>query len=69
MFQLLSTHTHTFLRLATDGGVIAGAIIAAVVLFTLVAGLLYYLLGVRGYKVSGLSLPTRAANRVDVVSY
>lgn len=59
----------TFLPLATDGGVIAGAIIAAVLVFTLVAGLLYYLLGVRGYKLSSLSLPTRAANRVDVVSY
>lgn len=62
-------HVDTFLPLATDGGVIAGAIIAAVLVFTLVAGLLYYLLGVRGYKLSGLSLPTRAANRVDVVSY
>ncbi|TNM92320.1 hypothetical protein fugu_019332 [Takifugu bimaculatus] len=52
-----------------NGGVIAGAIIAAVLVFTLVAGLLYYLLGVRGYKLSGLSLPTRAANRVDVPAF
>lgn len=56
----------TFLLLATDGGVIAGAIIAALLIIALVAGLLYYLLRVRGYK---LSLPTRASNHVDVVSY
>lgn len=54
---------------SADGGLIAGAVIAAVVISALVAGLLYYLLGVRGYKVSGLSLPTKAANRVDVVRY
>lgn len=56
------------LLLATDAGLIAGAIIAAVVVCTLVAGLLYYLFRVQGHKLSGLSLPTRAANNVDVVS-
>lgn len=53
----------------TDGGVIAGAIIAAVVIFALIAGLLYYVFSVRGYKMSDLTLPTRTNSTVDVVSY
>lgn len=56
-------------RLRTDGGVIAGAVIAAVVIFVLIAGALYYVFRVRGYKLSGLSLPTRTTSNVDVVSY
>lgn len=44
----------------------AGAVIAAIVIFAIVAELLYYLLRVRGYK---MSLPTRASNHVDVASY
>lgn len=71
---LLSQHMHLsddllFLPLRTDGGVIAGAIIAAVVIFVLIVGLLYYVFSVRGYKLSGLRLPTRTTSRVDVVSY
>lgn len=63
------TTWRTFLLFTTDGGVIAGGIIAAVLIFALVAGLLYYLLKVQGYKLNSLSLPTRASNHIDVVSY
>lgn len=59
--------THLFL--CTDGGVIAGAVIAAIVIFILIVGLLYYVFSVRGYKLSTLSLPTKTTSNVDVVSY
>lgn len=51
-----------------DAGVIAGGVIAAILIFVLIAGLLYYLLSVRGYKLSGMSLPRQTSNHVDVVS-
>ena len=57
------------ISLCIDGGVIAGAIIAAIVIFSSIAGLLYYVFSVRGYKLSGLSLPTRTTSNFDVVSY
>lgn len=68
---LFSSHVDASvcLRLRTDGGVIAGAIIAAVVILVLVAGAMYYVFSVRGYKLSGLNLPASTTSRVDVVSY
>ncbi|KAF7653995.1 hypothetical protein LDENG_00075190, partial [Lucifuga dentata] len=51
------------------GGAIAGGIIAAVVIVTLLAGLLYYVFSVRGYKLSGLSLPTRTTTRIDLPAF
>lgn len=58
--------THV-LHLCTDGGVIAGAVIAAIVIFILIVGLLYYVFSVRGYKLSDMSLPTKTAANVEVV--
>lgn len=49
-------------------GVIAGAIIGAVLIISIIVGLLYYVFGVRGYRLSSLSLPTRTTRNVDVVS-
>ncbi|KAK2888177.1 uncharacterized protein [Channa argus] len=51
------------------GGVIAGAVIAAIVIFILIVGLLYYVFSVRGYKLSGLNLPTRTATNLDVPAF
>ncbi|XP_023264465.1 macrophage mannose receptor 1-like [Seriola lalandi dorsalis] len=51
------------------GGVIAGAVIAAIVIFTLIGGLLYYVFSVRGYKLSALSLPTRTTSNIDVPAF
>lgn len=65
MCEQLSAGDAGFCFPPTDGGVIAGAVVAALLVFALVAGLAYYLLRVRGYKPS---LPTRASNHVDVVS-
>lgn len=48
---------------------IGGAIFGAIVFFSLLAGLLFYVFSVRGYKPTGLSLPTRTTSPVDVVSY
>ncbi|XP_062291189.1 macrophage mannose receptor 1 [Scomber scombrus] len=42
----------------STAGVIAGAIIGAIVIVTLIGGMLYYVIGVRGYKPN-FSLPTR----------
>ncbi|KAA8584470.1 hypothetical protein FQN60_008255 [Etheostoma spectabile] len=53
----------------SNGGVIVGAIIAAIVVCSLVAGLLYYVFRVRGYKLSGLSLPTKTTTPVDVPAF
>lgn len=53
---------------STDAGVIVGAVIGAIVFFCLIVGLLYYVFSVRGYKLSGLSLPTNTT-RVDVVRF
>ncbi|RVE65935.1 hypothetical protein OJAV_G00121150 [Oryzias javanicus] len=52
-----------------DAGVIVGAIIGAIVFFCLIVGLLYYVFSVRGYKLSGLSLPTNRTSRVDVPTF
>lgn len=57
------------ISVCTDGGTIAGAIIGAIVFFCSIAGLLYYVFSVRGYKLSSLSLPTRTTSNIDVVSY
>lgn len=57
------------LFLCADGGAIAGAVIAAIVVFVLIVGLLYYVFSVRGYKLSAVSLPTKTAHNVEVVSY
>lgn len=54
--------------LCSDGGVIAGAIIAAVVVCILIAGLLYYLFSVKGYKVGGMRMQTRPASENAVSS-
>ncbi|GLD55464.1 macrophage mannose receptor 1-like protein [Lates japonicus] len=51
------------------GGVIAGAVIAAMVIFILIVGLLYYVFTVRGYKLSSLSLPTRTTSNIDVPAF
>ncbi|XP_071751059.2 uncharacterized protein LOC139908314 [Centroberyx gerrardi] len=51
------------------GGVIAGAIIGAIVFFTLILGLLYYLFRIRGIKLSGMSLPIRTTSTVDVPAF
>lgn len=63
------THPCSCISVCTDGGVIAGAVIAAILISVLIAGLLYYIFRVRGYKLSGLSLPTKTTNHIDVVSY
>ncbi|KAE8284957.1 hypothetical protein D5F01_LYC16402 [Larimichthys crocea] len=52
-----------------NGGVIAGAIIGAIVFLALIAGLLFYVFSVRGYKLSSLSLPARQTSRVDVPAF
>ncbi|XP_047200502.1 macrophage mannose receptor 1 [Hippoglossus stenolepis] len=52
-----------------NGGVIAGAVIAALVLLILIAGGLFYLFRVRGYKLSVMSLPTRKATVIDVPAF
>nr|XP_040053507.1 macrophage mannose receptor 1 [Gasterosteus aculeatus aculeatus] len=54
---------------ANKAGVIGGAIFGAIVFFSLLAGLLFYVFSVRGYKPSGLSLPTRTTSPVDVPSF
>ncbi|KAG7499177.1 macrophage mannose receptor 1-like [Solea senegalensis] len=51
------------------GAAIAGAVITAVVIFSLILGTLYYVFRVRGFKLSGLTLPTRAATTVDVPAF
>ncbi|XP_042365609.1 macrophage mannose receptor 1 [Plectropomus leopardus] len=56
----------------TDGGVIAGAIIGTILVLCLIAGLLFYIVRVRGYKLSDFSLPTRttsATTHVDVPAF
>ncbi|XP_041666073.1 macrophage mannose receptor 1 [Cheilinus undulatus] len=53
----------------SNGGVIAGGIIGAIVVFTLIIGLLYYVFSVRGYKLSSVSLPTKASSHVDVPAF
>lgn len=52
----------TFLRLCADAGIIAGAVIAAVVVCVLIAGLLYYLFSVKGHKPGGFTLRTQSAS-------
>ncbi|XP_062340567.1 macrophage mannose receptor 1 [Osmerus eperlanus] len=52
-----------------QGGVIAGAIIGALVVFALVLGLLYYVFSVRGVKLSTISLPTRTTKDIDVPAF
>lgn len=59
---------HVSVSLCTDAGAIAGGIIAAILISVGIGGLLYYVFKVRGYKLSGLSLPTRTTSRIDVVS-
>ncbi|KAM8828853.1 C-type lectin lectoxin-Lio2-like [Spinachia spinachia] len=54
---------------ANKGGVIGGAIFGAIVFFSLLAGLLFYVFSVRGYKMSGLSLPTRTTTPIDVPAF
>lgn len=61
--------TRHVLHLCTDAGVVAGAVIAAIVIFILIVGLMYYVFSVRGYKLSTLSLPTKTTSKVDVVSH
>ncbi|TNN28169.1 Asialoglycoprotein receptor 2 [Liparis tanakae] len=49
-----------------------GGVAAACVIFVVVAGLLFYVFRVRGYKLSGLSLPTRTSRTsspVDVPTF
>ena len=60
---------HVFVSVRTDGGVVAGAIIGAILFVVLIVGLLYYVIKVRGYKLSSLSLPTRSTSNADVVGY
>lgn len=55
-------------RPSTDGGVVAGAIIGAIVFCALIVGLLYYIFSVKGHKISSFSLPKRTTNTIDVVS-
>ncbi|XP_061589669.1 macrophage mannose receptor 1 [Cololabis saira] len=50
---------------AADGGVIAGAIIGVIIFCVLIAGLVYYVFSVRGYKMSSISLPRRTTTTVD----
>ncbi|XP_061732556.1 macrophage mannose receptor 1 isoform X2 [Nerophis ophidion] len=50
---------------ASHRGVIVGATIGAVVIISLLAGLLFYMFSVRGYKLSDLSLPTRTTSSVN----
>ncbi|XP_056147018.1 macrophage mannose receptor 1 [Lampris incognitus] len=54
---------------SSNGGVIAGAIIGAIVIFSMILGLLYYLFSIRGFKISGLNLPTRTASKIDVPAF
>ncbi|KAM4528248.1 uncharacterized protein PAE49_000185 [Odontesthes bonariensis] len=54
---------------SANGGVIAGAIIGAIVFFGLILGLLYYVFSVRGYKLSSLSLPTRTTSNIEVPAF
>lgn len=49
----------------TNGGVIAGAIIA-IIIFVAIVGLLYYLFRIRGYKLSDMNFPTRTRSKTDV---
>ena len=60
---------HVCVSVCTDGGVVAGAIIGAILFIVLIVGLMYYVIRVRGYKLSSLSLPTRSTSKADVVSY
>ena len=59
-----------FLFFSGDGGVIAGAIIGAIVFVCLIIGILYYAINIRGLKFPNFSLPTTVTNtqKVDVVS-
>ncbi|XP_036973174.1 macrophage mannose receptor 1 [Acanthopagrus latus] len=52
-----------------NGGVVAGAIIGAILFIVLIVGLMYYVIRVRGYKLSSLSLPTRSTSKADVVTF
>ncbi|XP_049459415.1 macrophage mannose receptor 1 [Epinephelus fuscoguttatus] len=55
----------------TNVGAIVGAIIGTIVILSLIAGLLFYLFSVQGYKLRDLSLPTRArtTNHIDVPAF
>ncbi|KAK5617685.1 hypothetical protein CRENBAI_001663 [Crenichthys baileyi] len=50
-------------------GVIVGAILGAIIIFSLIVGLLYYVFRVQGYKLSSLSFPTRTTTNVDVPAF
>lgn len=52
-----------------NSGAIAGATIGAIIGITLILGLLYYLHTVKGIKLSGISLPSRTPNKVDVPAF
>ncbi|KAK7896517.1 hypothetical protein WMY93_021842 [Mugilogobius chulae] len=53
------------------GGVIAGAIIGAIIFVCLIGGILYYAINIRGFKLSNISLPTKATTteKVDVPAF
>ncbi|CAG5896335.1 unnamed protein product [Menidia menidia] len=53
----------------TNGGLVAGAVIGAFLCAGLIAGLLYFAFRGRGYKLSGLSLPTRAGANIEVPAF
>ncbi|KAM9735159.1 uncharacterized protein ACNS7B_014489 [Menidia menidia] len=53
----------------TNGGLVAGAVIGAFLCAGLIAGLLYFAFRGRGYKLSGLSLPTRAGAKIEVPAF
>ncbi|KAM4634074.1 macrophage mannose receptor 1 [Polymixia lowei] len=53
----------------SHSAVIAGAVIGAIAIVTIIFGGLYYLVKVRGIKMSGISLPTRTKSNVDVPAF
>ncbi|CAL9682123.1 unnamed protein product [Knipowitschia caucasica] len=53
-----------------NAGLVAGAIFGAIIFVCLIGGLLYYVINVRGYKLSNISLPSsRNTPRVDVPAF
>ncbi|XP_015231842.1 PREDICTED: macrophage mannose receptor 1-like [Cyprinodon variegatus] len=52
-----------------NNGLMVGATIGAIAFFSLIAGLLFYVFKVRGYKLSSLTLPTRTSTNIDVPAF
>ncbi|KAJ7986772.1 hypothetical protein DPEC_G00331850 [Dallia pectoralis] len=53
----------------SSAGLIAGAVIGAIIVFAMIVGVLYYIFTIKGVKLSAPSLPSRMGKTVDVPAF